>query len=236
MALLASTSTIMSNMSLTSTGAYAYSPYLVFYGAYSSTLEETYARIELVHSSSGFFSQFPTANVTFVVKSNNALKLRTYTDSQYAEAMLLGKISFIVGIVILASCFLFSLGRGKWIGNTMFFTLQLMYLSPIVLRFLTPMQANFGKMKMLLGYNDIKGWNVKSYPSYPTLHHFGYSIYYDFNWNFMITTQAFALLMYIIFAIVYFCFKRNCQKKGISDYHSAFKQSLPRKFLYFFRY
>lgn len=125
-------------------------------------------------------------------------------------------VCLIFSYIILASSILFCMNKFKWIGNSMFLSLQFMYLSMTVLDYLTPMQVAFAKTKMVTGYNELLGVYSSVLPSSQnSLFFFDYSIYFDFNVNFMLSMQGFAIVMYAIFAIVYFLNKRKCQKEQL---------------------
>ena len=101
------TENVGANVTLSSKSVYVEGSYVVLKGTYSSDIEDTYVRVDMNQSSSGYFSQFDPVNVTFVAQSNNGLPIVTYTSGHYTIAQRLNYGSFVVGWIAFAFAFVF---------------------------------------------------------------------------------------------------------------------------------
>ena len=145
------------NLTLTSKSVYVEDPYVVFRGTYSSDVENTYVRVDMNRSSSGYFSQFDPVNVTTLVQSNNGLPIVTYSDWHYTISQRLNYGSFVVGWIAFAFAFIFCWMNWKELGTELYFTIQFSFMSYIALSEFTPYMVGAGQTKYLMGYNDIAG-------------------------------------------------------------------------------
>lgn len=80
--------------------------------------------------------------------------------------------------------------------------MQFMFMSIVIIPNFTPILSALGTANTVMGYNGILGQNQTQYSSWPTIYQMGYSVPYHFNVNVMLSTQGFALIMYIIYKIV----------------------------------
>lgn len=104
-------------------------------------------------TSPGIWSQLPPTNCTFTLGSDNGFELHVYSARQYQVAAIFHYIAMIMGYLILASAFLYILGRLKWMGNLLFLSLQFQYLSMVFIPRYNPMLAGLSQIKTVMGYN-----------------------------------------------------------------------------------
>jgi hypothetical protein len=154
-------------------------------------------------TSTGPFSIMPAANCTYICRSHTAMRLKVYTTQQYSVAKALYYTARIFGYLILGSSILFCFGRLKWMGNSLFFSLQFQYISTAYVVYFTPILSGFGELKMVMGWNEALGIEGQIFPMRHSLYLLRYSLWYDNNVNVMVTLQGFALIMYAIYSITY---------------------------------
>lgn len=242
MTLLADPSTLASNGTFASVECTTYDgkditskTNLVYAVEYTSSMEDTFLRIDLKPALSGPFSIMPPTNVTFKCYPDNGFQMIVYQDSEYAIASVFHYICTVVSYLMLASAPLYIFGRLKWVGNMLFFSLQFQYLNLCILDSFTPMIEGLSWFKYLTGYNELLGirdFDQFKYKSYLVL---GYNLDFERNVNFMISFQVLAIVMYIIYSIFW---RRNelfCKKFG-GDPEKTFNSTKWGKFLSFFNW
>ena len=107
-----------------------------------------------------------------------------------------------MGYIILLGSFMFCFGPWKQIGNEMFFTCQLMFLSLGIFATYAPVTAGCLNSHLVMGYNSIFGQIDTPYPFITTFFHMGYSVIFYYNVNLMFGFQVLALLLYGVFRVV----------------------------------
>jgi len=96
----------------------------------------------------------------------------------------------------------------------LFLSLQFQYLNMGILNKFTPMLSGLSYFKALMGYNEINEFHQLDVPKYPAYHALNYNMTFKNNVNFMVSLQAFALLMYIIYYIFWRRNELTCKKYG----------------------
>ena len=169
---------------------------LVLRGIYASDIENTYVRIDLNKSSSGYFSAFGPVNVTFVAASNNGLPIKVWADRDYTMSASVAYGYYVVGWIAFAFAFIFCWHDWKELGSELYFCIQFSFMSYIIMSGFTPWMVGAGSGKYLMGYNDIAGQDTSIDLNRRVMEHMGYSVGFWNNFNLMVFIQTFALVMY----------------------------------------
>lgn len=175
---------------------------------YTSSFQGTTIMFGLKPTLSGVFSRFYPKNDTVVAVANNGLLLNAYSPDEYTEAATIGVAAYILGFVFSALALIFCFGDWKEIGLELFFSLQIAFMTAVVLPYYNPHITKYLLISSVMGWNGELPQQAKPYHTVPVLEHMGYSVAYQCNFNIMAIFPGLALLLYLAYRVALYRHER----------------------------